>query len=86
MRKWWRIGLSAQQIEALEAEARALCANANGPAARKAVLHRAQKLGKKHWQESMRQGRLAACMANQIKESTHKGATLHKAGNDPERP
>ena len=48
VRKWWRIGLSVLQIEALEAEARALC-DANGPAARKAVLERAQKLGKGHW-------------------------------------
>ena len=86
MRKWWRIGLSAKQIEALEAEARALCANADGPAARKAILERAQVLGKRHWQESMRLGRLAACMAEQIDESTHKGATLNHAGNDPERP
>ena len=86
VRKWWRIGLSAQQIEALEAEARALCADANGPAARKAVLDRAQKLGKQHWQESMQLGRLAAYMADQIKENTPDGTTLIHEGNDPERP
>ena len=85
VRKWWRIGLSAKQIEALEAEARALC-KVNGPAARKAVLDRAQALAIRHGPESMRLGRLAACMADQIKENTHDGTTLKHAGNDPERP
>ena len=84
MRKWWRIGLSAKQIEALEAEARALCANADGPAARKAVLERAQAFGKRHWQESMRLGRLAACIEDQMKERTE--ATLNHAGNDSGHP
>ena len=86
MRKWWRIGLSAKQIGSIEAEARAFCANANGAAARLAILDRARKLGKHHWQESMRLGRLAACIADQIKENTHHETTLSHAGNDPERP
>ena len=30
-RRWWRIGLSAEEIKSLEAEARALCANGDGP-------------------------------------------------------
>ena len=83
MRKWWRIGLSAKQVETLEAEARALC-KVKGAAAREAVLHRAQALAKRHLRESMRLGRLAACIEDQMKERTE--ATLNPAGNDSERP
>ena len=67
MRRWWRIGLKAQEIEALQIEARALC-DVNGPAARKVILDRAQSLGKRHWREAMRLSRLAACIADQMKE------------------
>ena len=86
MRKWWRIGLSAKQIGTIEAEARALCANANGPAARLAILDRARKLRKQHLHESMRLSRLAACIADQMKEKMHHETTLSHSGNDPERP
>ena len=68
MRRWWRVGLTAQEIEALQTEARALC-EVSGPAAGKAVLERAQSLGKRHWREGMRLSRLAACIADQMKES-----------------
>jgi hypothetical protein len=70
VRKWWRIGLPAKQIGSIEAEARALCENANGPAARKAILDRSKKLRKEHWHASMRLSRLAACIADQTKERT----------------
>jgi hypothetical protein len=83
VRKWWRIGLSAKQVETLEAEARALFKVKVG-AAREAVLHRAQALAKRHLRESMRLARLAACIEDQTKERTE--ATLNHAGNDPERP
>ena len=86
MRRWWRIGLSEREIESLEAEARALCANGNGPAARRAVLSRARSFGrgKRYQLEAMRLSRLAGCMADQIKENTQ-AATLNNEGNDLER-
>ena len=86
MRKWWQIGLSAREIESLEAEGRALCVNGNGPAERRAVLSRARSYGRgrRHPLEAMRLGRLAACMADQIKENTQ-AATLNNEGNDLER-
>ena len=80
VRRWWRVGLTAQQIEALEIEARALC-DVNGPVARKVILDRARSFGKRNWLEGRRLSRLAACMADQMKESTHKD----HAENDPER-
>ena len=67
MRRWWRVGLNAQQIEVLQTEARAFC-DVNGPAARKVILDRAQSLGKRHWREAMRLSRLAACIADQMNE------------------
>jgi len=86
VRKWWQIGLSAREIESLEAEARALFANGDGPAERRAVLSRARSFGrgKRYQLEAMRLGRLAACMADQMKENTQ-GATLNNEGNDLER-
>ena len=86
MRKWWRIGLSAQEIKSLEAEALALCANGDGPAERRAVLSRARSFGRgrRYQLEATRLSRLAACMADQIKENTQ-AATLNNEGNDLER-
>ena len=84
MRRWWRIGLTAQQIETLQIEARALC-DVNGPVAQKVILDRAQSLGKRHGREAMRLSRLAACIADQMKESSTERATSNHVGNDPER-
>ena len=69
-KKWWQVGLSREQVLALKAEAEMLC-RVNGPAARKAVLDRARSFGRRHWREAMRLSRLAACIADQMKESTH---------------
>jgi hypothetical protein len=79
VRRWWRIGLTAREIEALQTEARALC-EVSGPAARKAVLERAQSLGKRHWRQGMRLSRLAACIADQMKESAHRERHVEPCG------
>ena len=81
-RRWWRIGLSAEQIKSLEAEARALRANGDGPAVRRAVLSRARSFGKRHQPEAIRLSRLAACIADQMKENTRAPA-LNNAEDAP---
>jgi hypothetical protein len=82
-RRWWRIGLSAEEIKSLEAEARAFCANGDGPGARRAVLSRARSFGKRHSLGAMRLSRLAACMADQIKETPPLAAMLNDAKDAP---
>ena len=66
MRKWWRIGLSGREIEAIQSEARALC-DVNGTGARCLVLDRARRLGRRHWREAARLSQLAGCMEDELK-------------------